>query len=422
MKLENLLNIDNLNRLVTERYIAVRKHPSLPLRIYNYTSECMFKNMWPYEVCVCRGLIVDDKDNIVSRPIPKFFNLGQSGPYIFRNAQGNLEVRDEVFSDRFLVETSEFLHAPLSITRKLDGWAGISWNYEDKWGVASRGSFDSPGALYATEKFQKFVKYTAVEFIPKDTTLFFEIISKETRVVVPYDFEGLVLIAAIDNDTGEEMRRSGVEALYKEINQYAKERPWCRLVEDFPMRSLAKCMTDDSMTEEGYVVAIHRNGLPPVRSKIKLAEYCRLHRILCGVTPQKIWLELADPMSSWVNHGSKKDWKTGEIKHDMQIPREFADWVLDWHKRITESFHQNLVDALRVEKAFADMRTDEMAWKEIQDNWEYLRTAGGYSKEIVKVASKLHGGKVTEAYADLWNLVRPFGREEAAFYSEGQGE
>ncbi len=416
MRLESLLDIDNLNKLIAEGYIQQRAHPTLPIRILNYSNKCMFENKWPYEACVCRGLVVDGNDTVISRPIPKFFNLGQTGPYIFRNDQGNLDVRDEAFDARFLLETAGFYHRPLTITRKLDGWAGISWNYEDKWGVASRGSFDSPGALYATEKFQKFVKYTATDFIPKDTTLFFEIISKETKVVVPYNFEGLVLITAIDNETGKEMTYDALEILYKEINQYAKDRPWCRLVEKFD-KSIEQCVADESMTEEGYVIAILRTDMPPVRAKVKLAEYCRLHRILCGVTPQKIWLELADPMSPWLDHDSKKDWTTGEIKHDMMVPKDFANWVRGWRDRLHQNFHSLLVKAIEAASHLDDKHGTLTTAEKLQQ-MEWLRQNYG---DVATAARLLKAGKVTEAYEALWVKVRPFGRENA-FYTEGKGE
>ena len=416
MRLETLLNIDNLNELVAERYIAVRKHPTLPLRIYNYTNQCMFKNFWPLEVCLCRGLIVDDAGNVVSRPIPKFFNLGQVGPYIFRNDQGNLEVRNEPFDARFLLETARFYHRPFVITRKLDGWAGISWNYEDKWGVASRGSFDSPGALYATEKFQKFVKYTAVEFIPKNTTLFFEIISKETKVVVPYNFEGLVLIAAIANQTGEEMEYPELGALHGRLNSYAKDRDWCRLVSKFDM-SVEECMADKDMTEEGYVVAVYRPYFPPVRAKIKLAEYCRIHRIVTGITPQKIWAEMHNPMSLWLDHNSKLDRSTGEITRDLSVPKDFAKWVYGWQAGLYKAFHEKLLQALKTQKAYNEL--EHGIYPEHRDRLHCLY--GCLPAEIVDAALRLESGDIVRAYEILWKMVRPHGREET-YYFDGKGE
>jgi len=423
MKLEKLLDIEKLNEQVRDGYISVRAHPKLPLRIYNYSSQCTFENKWSLESCICRGLIVDSNDNVVSRPIAKFFNLGQTGPLLVRDwflrderGENKGVVKDQTIDPAYLLECARLFKNPITITRKLDGWAGISWHYEGIYGVASRGSFDSPGAQYATEKVQKFVKYGAfADFLPEDTTLFFEIISKVTKVVVPYNFEGLVLIAAIANETGEELEYPELEAFHKQLNSYAKDRDWCRLVPKFDM-SVEECMADKDMTEEGYVTAVHRPHLPPVRAKIKLAEYCRLHRIVTGVTPQKIWNELSDPMSPWISHNSKKDWTTGEIKVDMSVPKEFGEWVYQWQVKITGVFHEKLVRAVEAESHLTKLATDSPAERKAQVEWLRANFA-----DVSKAAMLLHQGKIVDAYNELWIQVRPFGREEY-YYQDGKGE
>jgi RNA ligase len=412
MRLENLLDVGNLGDLLAEGYILQRRHPRLPLRILNYSNKCALEGKWPIEACICRGLIVDDRDVVVSRPIPKFFNLGQTGPVIYKAGLEGILVQDEAFTAEFLLVNATAWRSPLTVTRKMDGWAGITWHYGSEWGVASRGSFDSPGALYATERFQKFVKYTAVESIPEDTTLFFEIISKQTRIVVPYNFEGLVLLTAIDNETGEEMRYAHLKAFYDQLNQYAKDRPWCRLVERFD-KSIEQCVADDDTTEEGYVVAVHRKGLPPIRAKIKMEEYCRLHRIITNVTPQKIWTELADPTSPWLSHNTEMDRKTGKLHHELGVPKEFAAWVRNWQAGLTQAFHRNLRMALDAQNCLEHLTGDK---KSILDRMNAL-----FDKETVKVAYKLYHGKVPEAYADLWATVRPHGKDER-FYEDGKGE
>jgi hypothetical protein len=410
MRIENLLDTDRLARLVEEGYIVQNPHPTLPLRILNYSHKCMFENKWPYEACVCRGLVVDTDGNVVSRPFPKFFNIGQRGPYIHRGDDQGLAVRDEVFDAAFLLRKSEAWKSPITITRKLDGWLGVLWHYGGQWGVASRGSFESPGAAYATQKFQKFVKYTAVDDIPPGITLLFEIISRETKVVVPYAFEGLVMLAAVDNGTGEEYPYDDLQALYRRLNQYAVDHPWCRLVERFD-KTVEECMVDDDMEQEGYVAAVYRKGLPPVRAKVKLAEYCRLHRILTHVTPQKIWAELAYPMAQWTHHNSRRDWEKGEIKHDMLLPKDFTAWVRRWQERLAEAFHLKLRRAIGAERMLSDAEGSRF-WAE---------RLGEYPAEVRKAAVKLHTGKVAEAYEELWESVRPHGRQDT-FYADGKGE
>jgi RNA ligase len=380
----------------------------------------MFENYWPYEACICRGLIADTDGNVVARPFPKFFNIGQKGPYLHRGDDQRLAVRDEVFDAAFLLRKSEAWKSPVTITRKLDGWLGILWHYGGQWGVASRGSFGSPGAVYATQRFQKFVKYTAVDDIPPGITLLFEIISRETKVVVPYSFEGLVLLAAVDNGTGEEYPYGDLQALYGKLNQYAVDHPWCRLVERFD-KTVEECMTDDDMEQEGYVAAVYRKGLPPVRAKVKLAEYCRLHRILTHVTPQKMWAELAYPMAQWTHHNSRRDWEKDEIKHDMLLPKDFTAWVRRWHGDLSRQFHYRLILALDALAAVGALKGDAGDKEREESAWKAVRESGRYDADILRAASRLAHGKVSEAYEGLWELVRPHGRQDA-FYADGKGE
>ena len=216
MKLSQYVDVAKLNEMVAKGWISCRPHPTLPIRIYNYAdpvhvlqdrTQEAFEAFWAsHEVCACRGLIVDNEDNIIARPQYKFFNLGQKatimsdGPYY-----GSLPSVDvNVVVDGFFL-AEEAVNRSITITRKMDGMMGILWEYNGQWGISTRGSFESAGADFASEKWQKFVKYGATEFVPKDYTLIFEIIANHLRIVVPYNWEGLCLLTAVNKVTGEEM-------------------------------------------------------------------------------------------------------------------------------------------------------------------------------------------------------------------------
>jgi RNA ligase len=435
MKLGDYVNLDNLRQLITDGYINERRHPTLPLRIFNYSNACQFEQKWPVEVCACRGLIVDDQDNITARPQFKFFNLGQMST-ILGSIFDLREVNENVMVDSdFIMTLVRESKQPMTITRKMDGWAGILYEYGGQWGVSSRGSFDSPGAIFATQKFQKFVKYGAVEFIPKGWTLFFEIISKQTKIVIPYEWEGLCLLTAVNIETGEEMSYEKLHELWVNLNSYSKTldadgvlqpgKPWCRIVEKFDI-DLEAAKNDPSMEEEGYVVSVNRSGLPPVKVKIKLAEYCRLHKILTGVTPQMIWAEMADPMATWLQANCKYDRKTGETAFNMRVPAEFSAWVLQWQRGLMKAFHESLMRAVTAQAELCT-REEWGSFKHDVERKKWLQGPdagqinGGYSREIVDAALLLRSNKVVEAYDVLWKLVRPHGRDDK-FYVEGKGE
>ena len=428
MLVSDLMDEQRLSDLIERKYITRRKHPTLPLSILNYSASCQFENYWPLEVCLCRGLIVDDQNNIVSRPMMKFFNLGQESTIITESGVDENVMVDAEFITRMAQESKK----PLTITRKMDGWAGILYEYNGQWGVSSRGSFDSPGAIFATQKFQKFVKYGAVEFIPKGWTLFFEIISKELRIVIPYEWEGLCLLTAVNNETGEEMSYEQLHELWVTLNSYSKTidaegtkipgKPWCRIVEKFDI-DLETAKNDKSMDEEGYVVSINRPLMTPVKAKIKLAEYLRLHKILCNVTPQMIWGAKVYPTDQWLGVNSWMDRKTKEIQTTLPVPSEFAQWVRQWDRGLTNSFHKYLVEAMEAEKALYVRETEPVfsPFKNDMERKRWLTSDKNYSRSIADAAINLRCNRIVEAYEILWKLVRPHGKDDR-FYVEGKGE
>lgn len=73
----NSLTLNQLEQLIQSGYIRKRKHPKYNIWIYNYTHLCQFEEHWNELTKICRGLVLDDKGNIIARPLAKFFNLEQ---------------------------------------------------------------------------------------------------------------------------------------------------------------------------------------------------------------------------------------------------------------------------------------------------------------------------------------------------------
>jgi len=441
MKLSDYMDTGELTRLVDAGYINQRWHPSLPICIYNYGPSAQFDQYWPHEICACRGLIADADENIISRPMYKFFNLNQPStiimPPTFTEPGG---AQQNVMVDPDYLLFFKKVGYDMSITRKMDGMMGILWNYQDQWGIATRGSFESDGAKFATEKWQKFVKYGAAkDFVPAGWTLIFEIIAKHLRIVIPYEWEGLCLLTAVNNVTGEEMSYERLYKLWEDLNSYSKTldangvlqpgKPWCRIVEKFDI-DLKTAENDQSMEEEGYVVSINRPSLTPVKAKIKLAEYKRIHRTLSYVTPQMIWAEMARPMDEWLYIESKTDRKTGETVHGLQLPPEFRAWIGQWQRGLMNAFHRNLQNAIEAQTDlqkretggfFPHGTTNYFKNDKLRKDWLMSPEGGKCSREITDAAMLLRSNRIPEAYELLWNLVRPHGKEDH-FYVEGKGE
>jgi hypothetical protein len=191
MLLSELLDLDKLRVEMRRKFVSVREHPmDSKLRIYNYTHEAAYEGEWTHEQKVCRGLIVHHfgYDAVVlARPFPKFFNYGE----------------------HLLGHETIPLDEPFSVTSKEDGSLGILYQAPDGPAIATRGSFESDQATWATEHLRASIPSPVVpesnltRLFEQNVTVLFEILAPWNRIVLDYgSFEGLVLLAVLDNETG----------------------------------------------------------------------------------------------------------------------------------------------------------------------------------------------------------------------------
>ena len=233
-------------------------HPTLPLTIWNYSEKVQYDNLWDDITIQTRGLVTDDKGNIVARPFKKFFN------------------------------DSEKKHTPtpdFDVYEKMDGSLGILFNYKGEWVLATRGSFTSDQAVKGFEMIQKY----DYQKLHKDYTYLFEIIYDDNRIVVKYPYEDLVLLGMINTETGYEVD------LYGEGNDVRLKNLVSNLgfkvvrkydgINDY---SILKGMIKDD--EEGFVVRFSNGD----RMKIKGEEYLRLHKIMTNVSTTAVWEMLSE--------------------------------------------------------------------------------------------------------------------------------
>lgn len=288
---------ENLQKYIDKGMLMRQKHPDFDYYIYNYTPEVQFKKLWNDTLMACRGLILDENNNIIARPFTKFFNYSELGP----SAKGTLNKRVEQVYD------------------KMDGSLGIMYphpNGED-YSIASRGSFTSEQALFATNllhtKYKDWKKFITCP--RKPFTMIFEIIYPENRIVVNYnDMKDIVLLGCKDNETGEDMPGVFVP---KEGNTFPFVKRFSEL-ENLTMDELVERVESHTGYEgnrEGYVVKF-RNGS---RVKLKYPEYIRLHRIMTDMTEKRV-LEAV---------------REGPLPKEMldNIPDECYDWLKEVEAR-----------------------------------------------------------------------------------------
>lgn len=263
-------NLDILNNYIERGYIVKQDHPTLPLSIYNYSRTCQYEGRWDDITLNMRGTILDSEGNIVARSFPKFFNME---------------------------EMKEIPNQPFTVYEKMDGSLGIVFYYNGEWHLASKGSFTSEQAIKGKEMLDKY----DTSRMNKHYTYLFEIIYKENRIVLDYDFEDLVLLSVIDYETGAEPSLAHIDTLdFRVVKQYFSIADYKEL------KSMIK------NNQEGFVVRFN-NG---TRMKIKGEEYVRLHRILTGLSNVDIWEIL--------NKGEDIE------KYLEKVPDEFDKWVRNW--------------------------------------------------------------------------------------------
>jgi RNA ligase len=307
--LQDILDPAELENDIRERLINVQNHPTLPLRIFNYSHTAAFAPIWSRSMTICRGLIVDADNIVIARPFQKFWNYGD--PRHPETMPDNLPSG-----------------LPL-LTEKQDGSLLLGFKYGDHTGVATRGSFTSEQAKWAATWVQKYLPNLDW---PPGWTPVWEMIANFNRIVVDYGgWEGLIALALIDNQTGEEASRLVLEAWAKA--QGFSPTPLVN-------KQLETCGADEVPNFEGYVSTWHKMGGAPHRVKLKQETYCKLHRIITGLNPRTIWEMLS------ANENEAID----ALLSDQNLPDAFKAWFSNWVEQLRSKYSEMEKEALVVFK------------------------------------------------------------------------
>lgn len=230
-------------------------------RLFNYSKGCAYERVWNEVTSVSRGLIVcEETGEVIAASMPKFYNLGETViPGVVAS------VRDGDFEA--LV--------------KLDGSCGIGYRLDGRYRWATRGSFASSQSAVAQAiwdaKYAQYDELLCGQW--NHLTLVTEIIHPETRVVCRYDFEDLVLIAARNRFTGEDLSFADLSAIGERLGMPVVER-----IEGADVEALVRRAETLNDNEEGFVF----RWADGYRLKVKGTEYKRLHRLLSGITPREL--------------------------------------------------------------------------------------------------------------------------------------
>lgn len=279
-----LPSYDAIRPYIEKKLISEQVHPEEPaLRIFNYTHVCQFERAWDDVTRQCRGLILNvDTGEVVANPFPKFFNYEE-------HLTNGWQIPDET---------------PI-ITEKYDGSLGILYHLHGRPWIATRGSFTSDQAQWATAWYRENVSESFV--LTNKATHLFEILYAENRIVVSYDFEGLVYLGSRCTETGKHADASELWT-----------KPF-RIARRIPPTDLAVLAAADAPNSEGFVVFYSEAN---TRVKVKFHEYVRLHKILTGLSEIGVWEHL----------------RAGKTLDLEKVPDEFMAWVDEVQGRITTAY------------------------------------------------------------------------------------
>ncbi|MAE81260.1 MAG: hypothetical protein CMB80_00900 [Flammeovirgaceae bacterium] len=273
------------------------------LKLYHYSRGPVYDGLWDTYSLIARGLILCPLEKrIVALSIPKFHN--------------HHELTSWVPPESF------------TCTEKVDGSLGIIFFHDGKWRASTKGSLCTEQGQWAEKYLNENID---LSLLLPGWTYIVEIIYKGNQIVVPYDFEGLVLITAytdLGNEIPEVLTYADILGLFKEagfrfLKVYAFDN-----VSDIIDR--AATLPD---TEEGFVLRYYSG----YRIKIKGLEYLKKHKDAFNFSPLRVWEKMRDCEDIEVYRKNLPE----EFWEDLENYRIFFQDNVDFvYKSITEALRQ----------------------------------------------------------------------------------
>lgn len=217
----------------------------------------------------CRGLILSLPNlKVLSRSFDRFYNLGERG----------------YFSD------DQFCINRMEVQQKIDGSLIDTYNDGHKWCCATRKMAFAEGETPKGNTFKPVVEKALgfpVEDLEykltdemKDYTIICEMVSPETRVVIPYPEYKLYVLAIRNKYTGEYLDREDIDNIV--YNYWLKEGPNLDRPDIYTFKSIEDCIKASNELKpmdyngEGYVCC---DVVTNNRVKIKNPAYVAIHHL-----------------------------------------------------------------------------------------------------------------------------------------------
>jgi len=199
--------------------------------ILKYKKSVFYKGLWNDYLEECRGTIVDEEFNVISRPFTKIFNYG-------------VEARSPVFND----------DTPVTAYRKVNGFmVSLSW-YNNDILVSTTGSTSSQFVEYAKEMMlhhQNWGSWQTSVRMNEGATLMFECVHPDDPHIVPEDI-GMYFLGWRRNSWDSEMPGRGLD-IAKAWKNFALTCCSCGYAEAFDTTVGELLALNKTVKHEGFV-------------------------------------------------------------------------------------------------------------------------------------------------------------------------
>ena len=310
--------------LKAEKKGRISAHRQGHLVGFKYTNETIYAQDWDEVTLNARGIAFNElTGEVVARPFKKFFNYQE-----FFDGEGN----HSSLYNKLPPEWLPNITGSARYMEKVDGSLGIVFYnpFDKKWQVKTGGSFDSEQAIWAQKWFDKNINTL---YLIQTRTYLFEIVSNEDIHPIHYDYEGMVLLSVISNNTGKEYSLD-------EIKQTA-ELLKCRMAEIYDFTDFNKAVEWAKKlpkTQEGLVITFD-NGF---KCKAKSDDWCQLAKMFEGMTKWNIWVAYDCEKDMFHAHVDKHngykpiDDEILFIPEELGEMRDYATYIQDTVKYMTD--------------------------------------------------------------------------------------
>jgi len=423
--LSNSLDLDLLNRMISDRYILRSLHSDDDtLQILCYGRTTQYEAKWNDATKLARGLIVRTSREdfgdavIVQRPWKKFYTLSQveSGWALGDEEEG---ASSAASNELDLLDFS----APAEVTDKVDGSMGVLYVAPDgKPALSTKGSFHSEQAEYYTNLLRRNDDFSEASAkllnTHPDTTFTFELISGgEYQIVLNYEKDDISMIGAIKKSNG----------LYYSVSDYSdiwSKDKGLTSAESMPAKNLEEAFAlPDRENREGVVVRlINDDPEKQMQIKIKQEDYLKLHKTRTAFSKKDMRALMRETKATYGDL-----LKISETK-DISIIPEIADEIAENPNAgaQAEIFRQRRKDTYEnvLLKRSAKVSESSKFIEELSDEWfekDIKDAKRDFAKSIAKDKSKdkallfkmfearFHGQNISEM--DASDLMRSASQE-----------